>query len=442
MVKLRLMSQTLPAIEEAAAHFESRTMEATSVPETLRDAGAQTTHFLGHAPRPRTAAHSDSAVLELVIPVYNEENALEASVRRLRNYLDESFPFETHVRIVDNASTDGTWEIARRLADSFCGVSALHLDRKGRGYALRTAWSASTAELVAYMDVDLSTDLGGLLPLVAPLLSGHSDVAIGSRLARGARVVRGPKRELISRAYNLLLRLSLHGRFSDAQCGFKALRRESAQELLPLVKDDEWFFDTELLIAAERIGLRICEVPVDWVDDPDSRVQICRTVISDLRGVWRISHGTSRKLAKQRSDPAPAAIDQVVADPLLRFAGVGAISTLVYLLLFVVLRRAVDTYVANALAMAICALFNLALHKQLARNLSGRKRHLPRLTGMAVGLYVVSLSFTSLALLAAHTLAASSLSLTILAVALANALAAILRFAVLRAWIFRPNVLA
>ena len=153
------------------------------------------------------------------------------------------------------------------------------------------------------MDVDLSTSLSALLPLVAPLLSGQRDVAIGTRLARGAHVVRGPKRELISRAYNLLLKVFLRGRFSDAQCGFKALRRESALQLLPLVEDDEWFFDTELLVTAERLGLRIGEVPVDWVDDPDSRVQIVRTALSDLRGVWRISHGQARRLVRRDATP-------------------------------------------------------------------------------------------------------------------------------------------
>ena len=178
--------------------------------------------------------------------------------------------------------------MAHQLAATMRGVAAMHLPRKGRGYALRAAWSTSAAPVVAYMDVDLSTSLPALLPLVAPLLSGHRDVSIGSRLAPGAHVVRGPKRELISRSYNLLLKLTLQGRFSDAQCGFKALRRDAAVKLLPLVEDNEWFFDTELLVTAERLGLRIGEVPVDWVDDPDSRVHIVSTAADDLRGVWRM----------------------------------------------------------------------------------------------------------------------------------------------------------
>src|SRR5439155_2393895 len=160
------------------------------------------------------------------------------------------------------------------LAAALPEVVSLRLAGKGRGRALRLAWSASPAPVLAYLDVDLSTDLAALLPLVAPLISGHSDLAIGSRLSRGSRVVRGPKREILSRGYNLLLRGTLAARFSDAQCGFKAIRGDVARRLLPLVEDTGWFFDTELLVLAQRAGLRIHEVPVDWVDDPDSRVDL------------------------------------------------------------------------------------------------------------------------------------------------------------------------
>ena len=227
-------------------------------------------------------------MVEIVIPVYNEQDDLERSVRCLRGYLDEEFPFAAVVTIADNASTDGTWQIARRLERDVPGVRAVHLSRKGRGRALRTVWTGSDADVVAYMDVDLATDLRALLPLVAPLLSGHSDVAIGSRLAHSARVERGAKREVISRCYNLILKVALRNRFSDAQCGFKAVTRDVARTLVPHVADDQWFFDTELLVLAERNSLRIHEVPVDWVDDPDSRVDIVRTAIDDLKGTWRL----------------------------------------------------------------------------------------------------------------------------------------------------------
>src|SRR4051812_39627547 len=226
--------------------------------------------------------------VEIVVPVHNERAILERSVRRLHRFLRDEFPFSWRVVIADNASTDGTAGLACSLAASLPGVAALRLERKGRGRALRAAWSVSEARVVCYMDVDLSTDLRALLPLVAALLSGHSDVAIGTRLAHGARVVRGPKRELISRGYNRLLHVALRAHFTDAQCGFKAVRRDVLDALLCDVRDDGWFYDTELLVLAQRRGLRIHEVPVDWIDDPDSRVDIVRTALGDLRGVARL----------------------------------------------------------------------------------------------------------------------------------------------------------
>jgi glycosyltransferase involved in cell wall biosynthesis len=226
--------------------------------------------------------------VEVVVPVYNEAHVLEASIRRLHAYLGARFPFAWRITIADNGSVDGTAAVAEHLATTLSAVGVVHLDRKGRGRALRAVWSATDADVVAYMDVDLSTDLDALLPLVAPLVSGHSHLAVGSRLAPGARVVRGPRRELISRAYNLLLRSVLRLGVRDAQCGFKAVRVDALRTLLPEVQDEAWFFDTELLVRAQRAGLRIVELPVDWVDDPDSRVDIVRTALDDLRGVWRL----------------------------------------------------------------------------------------------------------------------------------------------------------
>jgi len=238
------------------------------------------------------SADRPDPLVDVVIPVYNEERDLGPSVRRLHDFLATRFPFTAAITIADNASKDGTLAVAQGLAKELPRVRVLHLDAKGRGRALRAAWLQSDAPVVAYMDVDLSTDLNALLPLVAPLLSGHSDLAIGSRLAHGARVKRGPKREIISRGYMLVLRLALGAQFSDAQCGFKALRTSVAKQLVPNVRDEAWFFDTELLTLAQRAGLRVHEVPVDWTDDPDSRVAIVRTAIDDLRGVWRLRFGS------------------------------------------------------------------------------------------------------------------------------------------------------
>ena len=239
--------------------------------------------------------------VEVVVPAHNEEQVLEASIRRLHSHLTREFPFSARITVADSASTDSTLEIAQRLAAEVPGMRVIHLDEKGRGRALRAAWSSSRADVLAYMDVDLSTDLNALLPLVAPLLSAHSDLAVGSRLMHGARVERSFKREVISRAYNFLLRLALGSRVSDAQCGFKAGRREAIQALLPAVENEHWFFDSELLHLAEQGRLRIHEVPVDWTEDPDSRVHLVATAIEDLRGIarlWRRGPATA-------SDPAP-----------------------------------------------------------------------------------------------------------------------------------------
>ncbi len=369
--------------------------------------------------------------VEIVVPVYNEAAQLGERITALRTFLDRSFPFRAVVTIVDNASTDDTYRIASQLAADLPGVAAMHLPRKGRGYALRSAWTTSEAPVVAYMDVDLSTSLSALLPLVAPLLSGHRDVAIGSRLASGVHVVRGPKRELISRAYNLILKLTLHGRFSDAQCGFKALRRDAAQTLLPLVEDNEWFFDTELLVTAERLGLRIGEVPVDWVDDPDSRVDIVSTATDDLRGVWRMLTRRPKSLRRVRSN-------EVTSDQLLRFAGVGVVSTLGYLFLFVAWRPLIGPFGANAVAMAIATLFNTAVHRELSSTTDGQSRR-GRLLAVAGGAYAVSLACTTLGLLVAQWVAPGALLPELVAITVANVVAAVFRFAVLRAWIFRPG---
>src|SRR3954451_9641705 len=212
-----------------------------------------------------TASRAGVLDVEIVVPVHNEHGILEQTIRRLHRFLSDGFPFSWRIVIADNASTDGTSDAARLLAPSLPGGVALRLEEKGRGRALRAAWTASEARVVCYMDADLSTDLRALLPLVAALLSGHSDVATGTRLAHGARVVRGPKRELISRAYNRILHTALRARFSDAQCGFKAVSARALTTLLPDVRDDGWFFDTELLVLAQRRGMRIHEVPVDWV---------------------------------------------------------------------------------------------------------------------------------------------------------------------------------
>ena len=236
-------------------------------------------------------------VVEVVLPAYNEEHDLPRSVETLVAFLRERPEYAWRVLVADNASTDGTLAAAQALAEAHPEVEAFHLPQKGRGRALRAAWLRSDADAVCYMDVDLSTDLSALLPLIDAVLLGGCDVAIGTRLARGSRVYkRTLKREITSRCYNLLIKAMFWTRFSDAQCGFKALNRDAAQRLLPVVEDNAFFFDTELLLIAEKRGLRIHEVPVTWTDDPGTTVRIVNTALEDIRGLLRLRFGGVPKL--------------------------------------------------------------------------------------------------------------------------------------------------
>ena len=226
--------------------------------------------------------------VDVVIPVYNEERALEPSITTLREFLQQRFPYRWRIVIADNASVDRTLEIAKELSSVHPDVDYIHLDQKGRGRALRQAWLGSKADVVSYMDVDLSTNLEAFPPLIDGLVKEGYHVAIGSRLKKGAQVQRQLKREIISRCYNLLMKLMFWNRFSDAQCGFKALTRRAVEELVPIVKDQGWFFDSELLLRAEQKGYEIYEVPVSWIDDLDSRVNIAQTAWGDFKGLIRV----------------------------------------------------------------------------------------------------------------------------------------------------------
>jgi putative flippase GtrA len=340
-------------------------------------------------------------VLEIVIPVYNEEHDLPACVRRLHEYLVTDVPYRSRIVIADNASTDATLAVAHRLSAELPDVEVIHLDAKGRGGALAAAWRSSPAEVVAYMDVDLSTDLAALMPLVAPLVSGHSDIAIGSRLAASSRVVRGIKREFVSRGYNLLLRGMLGARFSDAQCGFKAMRSDVARQLLPLVVDTGWFFDTELLVVAERAGLRIHEVPVDWIDDPDSRVDIVGTAVEDLRGCLRVGRALASGALPLRNlqtalgrEPLVPGVPRGMVGQLVRFALIGIASTIAYALLYLSLHPALGAQAANLTALLITALANTAANRAFTFRIRGSRgaarHHVHGLLVFAFGLAITS----------------------------------------------------
>ncbi|OLR94033.1 bifunctional glycosyltransferase family 2/GtrA family protein [Actinokineospora bangkokensis] len=410
-------------------------MSATTTPIPQQGAGRGPVRVQGPAP-----------VLDVVVPVFNEEVDLEPCVRRLHAHLGAQFPYPFRITVADNASTDRTPEVAAALAAELPEVRSVRLEQKGRGLALHTTWLGSDAEVLAYMDVDLSTDLAALHPLVAPLISGHSDVAIGSRLARGARVVRGPKREFISRSYNVLLRSTLRVRFSDAQCGFKAIRADVARALLPHVADTGWFFDTELLVLAQRAGLRIHEVPVDWVDDPDSRVDIVATALADLRGIVRVGRGLAtgaipitrlrEQLSRGAIDLDPPGVPPRLLRQLVRFAAIGVLSTAAYLVLYVLLRGGIGPQPANFIALLVTAVANTAANRRLTfgvRGTEGAARH--QFQGLLVFALGLGLTSGSLALL--HGLTEPGRGLEVVVLVAANLTATILRFLLLRGWVFR-----
>ena len=247
-----------------------------------------------------------TTTLDLVVPVLNEEKTLQSSVGKLHEFLSNRLTsHDWRIVIADNGSTDSTMDVARELAELHPRVDYLHLDQRGRGRALAKAWLESKADIVGYTDVDLSTDLDALPHLVEAISSEGYDVAIGSRLARGARVVGRPlKREVTSRGYSLIFRTMFRTGFRDAQCGFKVISGEAAHRLVPLVLDTGWFFDTELLILAEGNGYRIKELPVTWTDDPDSRVKVVSTAYRDMKGLLRLRFGGLRKASEALSRQA------------------------------------------------------------------------------------------------------------------------------------------
>jgi putative flippase GtrA len=365
-------------------------------------------------PAPPPVLARPPARVDIVVPVYNERAVLEDSIRRLHAYCSANLEHDWQIVIADNASTDGTLEVAGALAGELERITVLHLKRKGRGRALRAAWSASDADVLCYMDVDLSTDLRALPPLISALASGHSEVAIGTRLAAGSRVVRGRRREVISRSYNRLLQVALRARFSDAQCGFKAIRSDAARRLLPQVADEGWFFDTELLVCAQRQGMRIHEIAVDWIDDPDSRVDILSTALGDLRGVLRMRFDTA----------------------LPRFLAIGIASTLAYALLYLLLRGGLGAGGANALALALTAVANTQANRRLSfriRGCAGLVRQ--HAAGALVYLIALGLTDGALRLLGALDPHPGRL-LEVAVLVVASAVATVTRYVALRTWVF------
>ena len=246
-----------------------------------------------------------AATVDIVIPVYNEEQALPRNVVILADFLKENLRNPWQIIIADNASTDSTKSVSDMLCEKYSGINYLHIPQKGRGRALKAAWLDSTADIVSYMDVDLSTDLAHFPQLIDSLNEGFH-VAIGSRLSKGSRVKRSLRREVVSRGYNLLIKSMFFTPFQDAQCGFKALTRQAAQAIVPHIKNDNWFFDTELLIIAAKRGYKIKQFPVKWDDDPTSTVNVARTASEDIKGLLRLRFGGIPQIDPPHNLPSQA----------------------------------------------------------------------------------------------------------------------------------------
>ncbi len=384
-------------------------------------------------------------MLDVVVPVCNEESTLEPSVLALYARLRADLPYSFRITIADNASTDETWAVAQRLASTIPFVTAVRLQREGRGGALREVWAASDAHVLAYLDVDLSSDLAAVLPAIAPLVSGHSDLVIGTRLSPTANVVRGVGREFAPRGCNLLLRTTLGARFTDAQCGFTAIRADRARELLPLVQDNTWFFDTELPVLAERAGLRIHDVPVGWVDDADSHADRVNPIVADLKGVvrlgWKLGTGRASLASIQtharRHDPEDRLPGQIV-----RFVVVGAASILAYLVLYLLLRLGLSAQWANGLALLLTSLANTGMNRRLMLGIASSHNTVRRQApGLAV--FGLGLALTSGALLVLTRLSPTApRAAEVMVLVTANIVAILLRFVLLRRWASadRPNL--
>ncbi|TWO86564.1 glycosyltransferase, partial [TM7 phylum sp. oral taxon 356] len=324
--------------------------------------------------------------IDIVLPVLNEAHIIEASISKLHKYLTDNLPYRWQIIIADNGSSDGTYQIAQQLTKRWSRVRLVHLNERGRGLALKTVWQKSKADILAYMDIDLSTNLDSFMPMISPLITGDAGLATGSRLMKESRTRRGFKREIISRCYNRIIRTTMNTNFVDAQCGFKAIRRDLAQKLLPHIKDKAWFFDTELLVKAEYEGYKIHEEPVEWIEDADSRVRIVETAADDIKGLSRV-----------RKEYGKSSFGEMAA-----FGGLLLFTSIFYLWNLTINGMANSYYAAAAQAASTSWLAWLFGSLDAANFVSVDK---PPISMMIMGLFGRLFGFSSWSMLLPHALA-------------------------------------
>lgn len=335
---------------------------------------------------PLRALNPRTLTVDIVLPVLNEAYILEESVRTLCMYMEDNLPYHYQIIIADNGSTDGTRRVAAMLTEHFPAVRVVCLPEKGRGRALKQAWLQSRADIVSYMDIDLSTNLDAFVPMITPLVTGDAAIAVGSRLMEESQTTRGLKRDIISRCYNRLIRWTMRTKFVDAQCGFKAMRRDVAQQLLPHVKDTAWFFDTELLVKAEYEGYTIHEEPVEWIEDTDSRVHIVKTATEDIKGLSRV-----------RGEYGRATLFEAAG-----FGGLLLMASMLYLWNITINGMANSYYAAAAQAASVNWTAWLFGSLDAANFMSVDK---PPVSTMIMGLFGRAFGFSSWSMLLPHALA-------------------------------------
>lgn len=230
--------------------------------------------------------------IDVLLPIYNEEKILDANIRLLFGYCQHHLAGDWQLMLIINGSVDQSLTIAENLAQEFEQIKIINLPTGGKGQALKTGLQYSTAEVAVYMDIDLAVALSALPPLISLVAENKGALAIGSRLLPASQTERSWLRNYSSKLYNWLANTLLRCQISDWQCGFKAMNLDVRQAVVPLIQDNYWFFDTELIALAQKNNLRIAELPVSWSENRyavrQSKIRPIRDGFIFLKNLWQL----------------------------------------------------------------------------------------------------------------------------------------------------------